>query len=194
MRVIADRAARASLIIEPDVLRATPAASSSRPTTPSSYRERGIAGPFVQDNHSRSVAGTLRGLHLQLATPQGKLVRVIEGEVFDVAVDIRRGSPTFGRWVGVTLSAENFRQCLHPARLRARLLRAQRRSPRSSTSAPTLYDPRSEIGIAWNDPALGIAWPVAAPLLSARDARLPTLAGVMHHPAALDGRPDPDVR
>ena len=79
------------------------------------YRGGGIAGPFVQDNHSRSVAGTLRGLHLQVRRPQGKLIRVIEGEIFDVAVDVRRGSPTFGRWVGVTLSAENFKQCYVPA-------------------------------------------------------------------------------
>src|SRR3954466_3101419 len=74
------------------------------------YREHGITGPFVQDNHSRSAANTLRGLHLQVRKPQGKLIRVIEGEVFDVAVDVRRGSPAFGRWVGVNLSAENFKQ------------------------------------------------------------------------------------
>jgi len=78
------------------------------------YREHGIAGPFVQDNHSRSVAGTLRGLHLQIRRPQGKLIRVIEGEIFDVAVDVRRGSPTFGRWVGETLSAGNFKQMYVP--------------------------------------------------------------------------------
>jgi dTDP-4-dehydrorhamnose 3,5-epimerase len=78
------------------------------------YREHGIEGPFVQDNHSRSVAGTLRGLHLQVRRPQGKLVRVIEGEVYDVSVDVRRGSPTFGRWVGVTLTAANVRQCYVP--------------------------------------------------------------------------------
>src|SRR5439155_13316611 len=73
------------------------------------YREHGIVGPFVQDNHSRSIGGTLRGLHLQVRRPQGKLIRVIEGEIFDVAVDVRRGSPTFGRWVGVHLSAANFK-------------------------------------------------------------------------------------
>src|SRR4029077_3355178 len=78
------------------------------------YRQHGIAGPFVQDNHSRSVAGTLRGLHLQLRHPQGKLIRVIEGEIFDVAVDVRRNSPTFGRWVGINVSADNFRQVYVP--------------------------------------------------------------------------------
>src|SRR5215213_4940244 len=78
------------------------------------YRDHGVPGPFVQDNHSQSIGRTLRGLHLQLRRPQGKLIRVIEGEVFDVAVDVRRGSPTFGKWVAVTLTAENFRQCYVP--------------------------------------------------------------------------------
>src|SRR5262249_7858995 len=75
------------------------------------YRAGGVPGVFVQDNHSRSAGGTIRGLHLQLRRPQGKLIRVIEGEIFDVAVDVRRGSPGFGKWVGVTLSAGNFKQC-----------------------------------------------------------------------------------
>ena len=78
------------------------------------YAAYGITGPFVQDNHSRSVGGTVRGLHLQLARPQAKLIRVILGEIFDVAVDVRRGSPTFGQWVGETLSAESFRQYYIP--------------------------------------------------------------------------------
>ena len=117
--------------------------------------------------------GTLRGLHLQLRRPQGKLVRVIEGEIFDVAVDVRRGSPTFGRWVGVDAVRRELQAVLRAARLRARLLRRQRRSRRSSTSAPTSTIPAGEIGIAWNDPALGIAWPVGEPILSARDRRHP---------------------
>jgi dTDP-4-dehydrorhamnose 3,5-epimerase len=141
------------------------------------YRERGIPGPFVQDNHSRSTAGTLRGLHLQLNRPQGKLIRVIEGEIFDVAVDVRRGSPTFGRWVGASLTADSFRQIFIPAGFAHGFCVV---SPIAQVEykCTDLYDPASEIGIAWNDPALGIAWPVSDPLLSNRDARHPTLAAI----------------
>jgi dTDP-4-dehydrorhamnose 3,5-epimerase len=142
------------------------------------YRQHGIAGPFVQDNHSRSVAGTLRGLHLQLRRPQGKLIRVIEGEIFDVAVDVRRGSPFFGRWVGIALTAENFKQVYVPPGFAHGFCVV---SPIAQVEykCTDLYDPASEIGIAWNDPALGITWPVATPVLSARDSRHPTLAAVM---------------
>ena len=126
------------------------------------YREHGIDGPFVQDNHSRSVAGTLRGLHLQRRRPQGKLVRVIEGEIFDVAVDVRRGSPTFGRWVGVTLSAENFRAVLRPAGLRARVLRRSARSRRSNTSAPTCTIRRARSASPGTIPAMGISLAAAS--------------------------------
>ena len=139
------------------------------------YREHGIDGPFVQDNHSRSIAGTLRGLHLQLRRPQGKLIRVIEGEIFDVAVDVRRGSPAFGRWVGVTLSAENFKQCYVPPGF-AHGFCVLSPIAQVEYKCTDLYDPPSEIGIAWNDPALGIAWPVERPILSARDRRHPRLA------------------
>jgi dTDP-4-dehydrorhamnose 3,5-epimerase len=132
------------------------------------YREHGIPGPFPQDNHSRSVAGTLRGLHLQLRRPQGKLIRVIEGEIFDVAVDVRRGSPTFGKWVGVTLSAENFRQCYIPPGF-AHGFCVTSPVAQVEYKCTDLYDPESEVGIAWNDPALGITWPLQAPILSARD-------------------------
>ncbi len=141
------------------------------------YREHGIAGPFVQDNHSRSIGGTLRGLHLQVRRPQGKLIRVIEGEIFDVAVDVRRGSPTFGRWVGVNLSAANFRQCFVPPDSRTDSA-SSRRSHRSNTSARMSTIRASEIGIAWNDPTIGITWPVAAPTLSPRDNRLPLLDAI----------------
>jgi dTDP-4-dehydrorhamnose 3,5-epimerase len=139
------------------------------------YAAHGIHGPFVQDNHSRSTAGTLRGLHLQLQRPQGKLVRAIEGEVYDVAVDVRRGSPTFGRWVGVTLSAENFKQVYIPQGFAHGFCVV---SPIAQVEykCTDLYDPASEIGIAWNDPALAISWPVREPILSSRDARHPTLA------------------
>ena len=139
------------------------------------YREPGIDGPFVQDNQSRSVAGTLRGLHLQLRRPQGKLVRVIEGEVYDVAVDVRRGSPTFGRWVGVTLTAENFRQCYVPPGF-AHGFYVVSPIAQVEYKCTDLYDPASEIGVAWNDPALSIPWPVREPILSRRDRDHPTLA------------------
>jgi dTDP-4-dehydrorhamnose 3,5-epimerase len=142
------------------------------------YREHGIEGPFVQDNHSRSVAGTLRGLHLQVRHAQGKLIRVIEGEVFDVAVDVRRGSPTFGRWVGVTLTADNFRQCYVPPGFAHGFCVV---SPIAQVEykATDVYDPASELGVAWNDPALAIQWPVRQPLLSERDSAYPTLAEVL---------------
>jgi dTDP-4-dehydrorhamnose 3,5-epimerase len=142
------------------------------------YREHGIAGPFVQDNHTRSRAGTLRGLHLQLRRPQGKLIRVIEGEIFDVAVDVRRGSPTFGRWVGIALTADNFKQVYVPAGF-AHGFAVVSPTAQVEYKCTDLYDPESELGIAWNDPALGIAWPVADPILSARDARHPALADVL---------------
>jgi dTDP-4-dehydrorhamnose 3,5-epimerase len=141
------------------------------------YRRHGIAGPFVQDNHSRSIGGTLRGLHLQLRHPQGKLIRVIEGEIFDVAVDVRRGSPTFGRWVGVSLDAERFTQVYVPPGF-AHGFAVVSQVAQVEYKTTDVYDPASEIGIAWNDPALAIAWPVTAPLLSERDGRHPTLAEV----------------
>jgi dTDP-4-dehydrorhamnose 3,5-epimerase len=139
------------------------------------YREHGIDDPFAQDNHSRSVGGTLRGLHLQLQRPQGKLIRVIEGEIFDVAVDVRRGSPTFGRWVGVTLSAENFRQCYVPPGF-AHGFCVVSVAAQVEYKCTELYDPDSEVGIAWNDPSIGIRWPIGEPQLSERDRHNPTLA------------------
>ena len=139
------------------------------------YERHGIRGPFVQDNHSRSTAGTVRGLHLQLRRPQGKLIRVIEGEVYDVAVDVRRGSPSFGRWVAVTLTSDNFRQCYVPPGFAHGFCVV---SPIAQVEykCTDLYDRASEIGLAWNDPALAIPWPVREPILSRRDSRHPTLA------------------
>jgi dTDP-4-dehydrorhamnose 3,5-epimerase len=139
------------------------------------YREQGIEAPFVQDNHSRSVGGTLRGLHLQVHRPQGKLIRVIEGEIFDVAVDVRRGSPTFGRWVAVTLTAENFKQCYVPPGF-AHGFCVLSAIAQVEYKCTDVYDPASEIGVAWNDPALGITWPVSEPILSRRDSHHPKLA------------------
>ncbi len=146
------------------------------------YRAGGVTDVFVQDNHSRSTGGTIRGLHLQLRHPQGKLIRVIEGEIFDVAVDVRRGSPTFGKWVGVALSAENFRQCYIPKGF-AHGFAVVSAVAQVEYKCTDVYDAPSEIGIAWDDPAIGIAWPVRNPVLSERDKRHPRLADVAELPA-----------
>ena len=132
------------------------------------FRQGGIDVAFVQDNHSQSVRGTLRGLHAQQQFPQGKLVRAIEGEIFDVAVDIRRGAPTFGKWVGVTLSAANFRQLYIPPGF-AHGFCVVSEHAQVQYKCTAFYQPGDEIGIAWNDPSLGITWPVTNPLLSAKD-------------------------
>jgi dTDP-4-dehydrorhamnose 3,5-epimerase len=141
------------------------------------YREFGIVGPFVQDNHSRSVSGTLRGLHLQVGHAQGKLIRVIEGEIFDVAVDVRRGSPTFGRWVGVNLDAESFKQVYVPPGF-AHGFCVVSGAAQVEYKCTDVYDPSSEVGIAWNDPDLSISWPLADPILSVRDRQHLRLAAV----------------
>jgi dTDP-4-dehydrorhamnose 3,5-epimerase len=135
----------------------------------------GVAGPFVQDNHSRSRAGTVRGLHAQGRRPQGKLVRVVRGEIWDVAVDVRRGSPSFGRWVAETLSAESFAQLWIPPGF-AHGFAVLSDEAEFVYKCTDYYDPTDELRIAWNDPALAIPWPVAEPLLSEPDRRAPTLA------------------
>jgi len=145
------------------------------------YRAAGIADVFVQDNHSRSAGSTIRGLHLQLGRPQGKLIRVIEGEIFDVAVDVRRGSPTFGKWVGVTLSAENFKQCYIPKGF-AHGFAVTSGAAQVEYKCTDIYDAASEVGIAWDDPDIAIVWPVSAPVLSERDKRHPRLAEVRDLP------------
>ena len=146
------------------------------------YRTGGIVDVFVQDNHSRSAGGTIRGLHLQLRRPQGKLIHVIEGSIFDVAVDVRRGSPTFGKWVGVTLSADNFKQCYIPKGF-AHGFAVTSPIAQVEYKCTDVYDASSEIGIAWDDPDLGITWPIAHPVLSERDKRHPRLADVAELPA-----------
>ena len=143
------------------------------------YAAAGIHGAFVQDNHSRSVHATVRGLHLQVLRPQAKLLRVIEGEIYDVAVDVRRGSPTFGRWVGVTLSADSHRQCYVPAGF-AHGFSVISETAQVEYKCTDLYDPDSEIGIAWDDPEIAIQWPFRQPLLSDRDRANPRLAAVGH--------------
>ena len=142
------------------------------------YREHGIAGPFVQDNHSRSVAGTLRGLHLQLRRPQGKLIRVIEGEIFDVAVDIRRASPTFRRWVGVSLSADNHRQCWIPPGF-AHGFCVVSDVAEVEYKCTDFYEPSDEIGFLWSDPDVAVLWPVAEPTLSGKDRQAPLLREIL---------------
>lgn len=134
------------------------------------YAAGGIAVEFVQDNHSRSTHGTLRGLHAQLERPQGKLVRCIEGSVYDVAVDIRHGSPTFGRWVAATLSAEGFQQLWIPPGF-AHGFCVTSPAAQFEYKCTTLYAPGDEITLAWNDPALAIPWPLADPILSEKDQR-----------------------
>lgn len=142
------------------------------------FREAtGVLSEFVQDNHSRSVHGVLRGLHYQLEHPQGKLVRVVEGEVFDVAVDLRRSSPFFGKWTGVNLSAQNKRQIWIPPGFAHGFLVL-------SDAAEFLYKttdywhPEDERGIRWDDPEIAIEWPPVQgrPVLSKKDAAADTLA------------------
>jgi dTDP-4-dehydrorhamnose 3,5-epimerase len=142
------------------------------------YHAGGVPGVFVQDNHSRSAGGTVRGLHLQPRRPQGKLIRVIEGEIFDVAVDVRLGSPGFGKWVGVTLSAGNFRQCYIPPGF-AHGFAVVSDVAQVEYKCTELYDPAGELGIAWNDPEIGIAWPIRQPVLSERDKHHPPLSALI---------------
>jgi dTDP-4-dehydrorhamnose 3,5-epimerase len=134
------------------------------------YRSAGIDLPFVQDNHSRSGRGTLRGLHYQLQQAQGKLVRVAAGEVFDVAVDLRRSSPTFGRWVSTILSGENHRQIWIPPGF-AHGFYVMSESADLLYKCTDLYAPQYDRTLQWNDPELGVEWPLSGelPILSAKD-------------------------
>jgi len=143
-----------------------------------SYNERafheavGLTVDFVQDNHSKSARNVLRGLHYQINQPQGKLVRVVAGEVFDVAVDIRRSSPTFGQWVGEILSADNKRQLwLPPGMAHGFVVLSE--SAEFLYKTTDYYAPEHERCIAWNDPTLAIQWPamIGGPLLSGKDAK-----------------------
>lgn len=139
------------------------------------YKAGGIPLDFVQDNHSKSKRGTLRGLHAQLQQPQGKLVRALSGDIFDVAVDARPGSPRFGQWVGAMLTAENHHQLyVPPGFLHGFCVLSE--SAEVAYKCTALYAPEDEISVLWNDPAIGIQWPVDDPLLSARDEGASTLA------------------
>lgn len=165
------------VIIEPDVHR------DGRGFFLETYHERkyeqgGIRGPFVQDNHSSSVRGTLRGLHVQRSRAQGKLVRAVAGEMFDVAVDIRRGSPTFARWVGVVLSGDNFRQLYIPPGFAHGFCVLSDRVD-VEYKCTDFYDPTDELALAWDDPQIGIEWPIEDPILSNKDRAAPCLAEVL---------------
>jgi len=167
------------LLLEPDVFR------DARGTFLETfherkYREAGIPHSFVQDNQSRSTRGTLRGLHAQLRKPQGKLIRTLRGEIFDVAIDIRPGSPTFGKWTAATLRADDFRQMFIPPGF-AHGFCVLSEVAEVAYKCTDFYDPADEIGFRWNDPEVGIAWPIRDPLLSSKDASLPTLAELRRH-------------
>lgn len=139
------------------------------------YREAGIPYSFVQDNQSRSGRGTLRGLHAQLRRPQGKLIRAVAGEIFDVAVDIRPGSPTFGKWAGARLSGDDFRQMFVPPGF-AHGFCVLSETADVAYKCTDFYDRADEIGLRWDDPVVGIAWPIRDPVLSEKDAALPSLS------------------
>jgi dTDP-4-dehydrorhamnose 3,5-epimerase len=150
------------------------------------YGAAGIDLEFVQDNHSRSRRGTLRGLHAQVEREQGKLLRCVEGEIFDVAVDARRGSPRFGQWVGEVLSAANFRQLwIPPGFLHGFCVLSE--TAQVEYKCTDLYVPSDEISVAWDDPEIGIDWPIEDPLLSERDRAAGTLAEMRERLPLYDG-------
>jgi len=146
------------------------------------YASYGVSGPFVQDNVSRSTCGVLRGLHLQNPKCQGKLVSVLRGRVLDVAVDVRLGSPTFGKHVAVELSEDNLRQFWVPRGF-AHGFAVLSEIADLCYKCDEVYSPSDEIAVRWNDPAIGIAWGVNTPLLSSRDATAPLLADARGLPA-----------
>ena len=141
------------------------------------YATVGITLPFVQDNHSRSSKGVLRGLHFQKTKPQGKLVRVVRGEVYDVAVDIRLGSPTYGRWEAVVLSEDNKKQFWVPPGFAHGFMVISDFAD-FEYKCTDYYDPTDEGSLLWNDPDLNIPWPIKSPLLSEKDALAPLLANL----------------
>lgn len=150
------------------------------------YRDNGIPEHFVQDNHSRSGGGTLRGLHAQAPNPQGKLVRCIEGAVWDVSVDVRLGSPTFGRHVGAELTAESFHQLyVPPGFLHGFVVLSEVAQVEYKCTA--VYDPDADFGVRWNDPELAIPWPVDEPVLSDKDRDAPLLSEVRDRLIAYPG-------
>ncbi|MBO67421.1 MAG: dTDP-4-dehydrorhamnose 3,5-epimerase [Acidiferrobacteraceae bacterium] len=135
----------------------------------------GLPEQFVQDNHSQSSKGVLRGLHYQYPRWQGKLIRVVVGKVFDVAVDIRRSSPTFGQWFGLELSSENHKQLYVPPGF-AHGFCTLSSTAELSYKCTALYDPSEDAAVLWNDPDINIDWPVSNPLLSPKDSSAPLLS------------------
>ena len=142
------------------------------------YAEAGLPRDFVQDNLSLSAKGILRGLHLQHPDDQGKLCSVLEGEVFDVAVDVRLGSPTFAQWVGVTLSSENKRQFYIPPGFAHGFCVVSERAM-VSYKCTDFYSAPNELGVAWDDPEIGIDWPISSPQLSGKDRENPMLRDIL---------------
>ena len=141
------------------------------------WAEHGVIGPFVQDNHSRSAKGILRGLHFQSSPGQAKLVRCVRGAIWDVAVDLRRDSPTYRRWEGVELSDENHRQLFVPVGF-AHGFCVLSDVADVAYKLTSIYDPATEAGIRWDDPDVGVEWPVSDPQLSERDKVAPALTEV----------------
>jgi len=147
------------------------------------YRRHGIDYDFVQDNHSRSARSVLRGIHYQAgAAPMTKLVRCASGAIWDVAVDLRVGSPTFGRWVAIELSAENMKQVLAPAGFGHAFLTLSEYADVQNRCS-SYYTPEAEGAIAWNDPDIGVTWPCANPIVSKKDAAAPSLKQYLQNPA-----------
>jgi dTDP-4-dehydrorhamnose 3,5-epimerase len=141
------------------------------------WAEHGVAGPFVQENHSRSSEGTLRGLHFQTSPGQAKLVRCVRGAIWDVAVDLRRDSPTYKRWEGAELSDENHRQLFVPVGFGHGFCVLSETAD-VAYKLSSVYDPATEAGIRWDDPDVGVDWPIEDPQLSERDRFAPLLADV----------------
>lgn len=165
------------LVIEPDVFRDA-RGFFLETFSVARYAAAGIPGAFVQDNHSRSGKGTVRGLHMQVAHPQGKLVRAVAGEMLDVAVDVRVGSPTFARWFGVRLSGENFKQLWVPPGFAHGFL-VLSDTVDVEYKCTDVYHPQDELTIRWNDPQIGVDWAIADPVLSRRDSEAPLLRDLL---------------
>jgi len=180
MKVTPDAALPEVLLVEPRVFRDA-RGSFCELYNAERYAAAGLHASFAQDNLSRSTRGVLRGLHLQHPRGQGKLVTVLAGAVFDVAVDVRRGSPTFGRWTGYTLTAANAHELWVPAGFAHGFLVLEDDTI-FSYKCTDVYVPAHELTVRWDDPAIGIRWPEArpgvAPLVSEKDAAAPTLAGI----------------